>query len=303
MVIDVAVQSDCNIRKKEYKKYQGLNKEQERMWKVKAKVVPIEAIVIEKEDSPTYVFLSLEQITSLLEQDVDGVQRKMEVILNFNEPQTNLKEAVLVDYYVSGFWWGKEKNFSSQQLIGFMGLLHHLMGNIETKGMKLEENFLELSRALAGIGNSILSGRGSLSTFSVDQAKEVIDYFKISLFQHYKLYEWMFNFPREELVLNAKQVIEVAKPADTPFPAPLEEGISSEIYFQFIAPPPLLQMTEESKDIQQPCDESGKLKEEVDPLSGYTIGEVKTVLNKVTGDAIDSLQAEINEMLRVQEEA
>ena len=43
-VIDVAVPSDCNIRKKEHEKidkYQGLREEMEKMWKVKVKVVPI----------------------------------------------------------------------------------------------------------------------------------------------------------------------------------------------------------------------------------------------------------------------
>ena len=42
VVIDVAVPSDSNIKKKEYEKlekYQGLKEELERMWKVKVKVV------------------------------------------------------------------------------------------------------------------------------------------------------------------------------------------------------------------------------------------------------------------------
>ena len=44
MVTDTAVPSDSNIKNKEYEKlekYQGLKKELERMWKVKAKVIPV----------------------------------------------------------------------------------------------------------------------------------------------------------------------------------------------------------------------------------------------------------------------
>ena len=43
VVIDVAVPSDSSIRKEYEKleKYQGLEEELERMWKVKAKVVPV----------------------------------------------------------------------------------------------------------------------------------------------------------------------------------------------------------------------------------------------------------------------
>ena len=44
VVMDVAVPSDSNIKKKKYEKlekYQGLKEELERTWKVKAKVVPV----------------------------------------------------------------------------------------------------------------------------------------------------------------------------------------------------------------------------------------------------------------------
>ena len=44
MLIDIAVPSDSNIKKKEFEKqvkYQGLKEELERMWKVKAKMVPV----------------------------------------------------------------------------------------------------------------------------------------------------------------------------------------------------------------------------------------------------------------------
>ena len=43
-VVDVAIPSDSNIRKKEHEKlekYQGLREELEKMWGVKAKVVPV----------------------------------------------------------------------------------------------------------------------------------------------------------------------------------------------------------------------------------------------------------------------
>ncbi|XP_054913489.1 uncharacterized protein LOC129377515 [Poeciliopsis prolifica] len=44
VVVDVAIPSDCNIRKKEHEKlekYQGLREELERAWKVKTTVVPV----------------------------------------------------------------------------------------------------------------------------------------------------------------------------------------------------------------------------------------------------------------------
>ncbi|XP_073452365.1 ciliary-associated calcium-binding coiled-coil protein 1 [Aquarana catesbeiana] len=183
-------------------------------------------------------FLSQSQINTLLEhEDIDDIQKIMEEFLGFKDIQTNLKEGILVDYYVSGLCWGKENKFSSLQLTGLIGLLHFLMENIETRHLSLDENITELARAMTGIGHSLLKTKGKLSFFSVEQAKDIIDYLKISLFQHYKLYECMCVLPRDQKVIGARVEVEIAKPAETPFPAPLEEGIPYEMYTQFLAPP------------------------------------------------------------------
>eukprot|EP00079_Xenopus_tropicalis_P012528 XP_002939590.2 PREDICTED: uncharacterized protein C10orf107 homolog [Xenopus tropicalis] len=231
----------------------------------------------------------------------------MEEFLHFKELQTNLKEAILLDYYVDGFCWGKEMSFTPEQLVDFMGLLYLLLDNLETKKMSLEEHLKDLGRLLTGIGQSHPGKKGILALFNVDQAKDIISYFQMSLFQHYKLYECMFSVPRDVMVLGAENVISVVKSEPT-FPAPLEEGISSEIYSQYIAPPvPQSPITGTGDSrINQPLEELGgneKTADEVDPLSGFTVEDVKTVLNQVTTEVIGSLQAEINEKLRVQEEA
>ncbi|KAG8552504.1 hypothetical protein GDO81_004552 [Engystomops pustulosus] len=206
-------------------------------------------------------FLSPSQINSLLEiQDLDDIQRLMEGFLNVQDPETDLKEAVLADYYVSGFCWGKDKNFTLEQLRGLMGLLHLLMENVQVKRMPLDENVLQLARALTGIGHSVLKDKGRLTFFNVDQAKDIIDYFKISLFQHYKLYECMFTVPRDQMVIGEEQIVEIPQPAEAPFPVPLEEGIPYDVYAKFLLPP--------------------------DPK-----------------EVIETVEAEINEKLRVQEEA
>ncbi|XP_053548884.1 ciliary-associated calcium-binding coiled-coil protein 1 [Bombina bombina] len=190
----------------------------------------------ENEDAAPYVFLTSSEIDTLLELDISGLQRKLQEFLNLKEIQTDLKECILLDYYVEGFWWGKENKFTSQQLEGFMGLLHKLLDNIENKCMSMEQNLQELGKALVGIGQSDYDKKACLASLNVDQAKDVINYFKVGLFQHYRLYECMFSVPRDVMVIGAEQTIEVVKPAETPFPAPLEEGISFEVYSKYIAP-------------------------------------------------------------------
>lgn len=59
--------------------------------------------------------------------------RKMGVFLNFKNLQTCLRDAILLDYYVSGFCWAKEMNFSIDQYSKFMTLLDMLLHNLQSK--------------------------------------------------------------------------------------------------------------------------------------------------------------------------
>ncbi|XP_006022419.1 ciliary-associated calcium-binding coiled-coil protein 1 isoform X1 [Alligator sinensis] len=196
-------------------------------------------------------------------------------------------------------------NFNLTQLSGFMALLNFLLENLSTKHMTVEDNVKELGRTMAGIGEPHSGKSGDLDFFSVDQAKAVISYLKISLLQHYKLYEYLFHSPREELVIGDENVIELVKSADTSFPAPLEEGLSYNIYSSFIAMPPAAELETEEIDQEyypeEPQPEEESLK--VDPLTGFTTEDVKSVLGQITNEIIGSLQTEINEKLQMQEDA
>ncbi|NWI52550.1 CBCO1 protein, partial [Calyptomena viridis] len=126
----------------------------------------------------------------------------LEEFLNFTQLKTSLKKTILLDYYTAGFLWAKEMNFSLIQLSGFMDLLNFILENISDKHMTLGDNLKELERAMAAKGETDSEQRGDLNFFSIEQAKAIIDYFVISLFKHYKAYEYLFHGPREELVLS-----------------------------------------------------------------------------------------------------
>ncbi|XP_037661221.1 ciliary-associated calcium-binding coiled-coil protein 1 [Choloepus didactylus] len=249
-------------------------------------------------------FLSFAQISELLEEDVDGVQQKLEEFLNFKSLQTCLKEAILLDYYVSGFLWAREMEFSVIQYSKFMTLLHMLLHNLRTLHMSLEDSIKWLGEVMAEIGPPHSENNEKWHIFDVKQANAIIDYLKISLFQHYKLYEFLFYSTREEIVIGTEQVIEVIKPTDDRFPEPLEEGIAFDIYSTFIAPPPTLDTEMRELDQEQGPDESQTeiCTSDMDPLVGFTIEDVKSVMDEVKDDII-SIQTEINEKLQIQEEA
>ncbi|NXP55581.1 CBCO1 protein, partial [Heliornis fulica] len=126
---------------------------------------------------------------------------QLEEFLNFKQLKTSLKETILLEYYTAGFLWAKEMNFSLIQLSGFMDLLNFLLENLRDKHMTLGDNLKELGRSMAGIGECD-SESGDLNFFSIEQAKAVIDYLTISLFKHYKLYEYLFHSPGDEFVIS-----------------------------------------------------------------------------------------------------
>ncbi|XP_072851268.2 ciliary-associated calcium-binding coiled-coil protein 1 [Pogona vitticeps] len=261
-----------------------------------------EDIITKDEEAMAWKFLSLDEITILLEKDILGVQSTLEEFLNLKQRLTSLKEAAILDYYVSGFCWAKALEFTPVQLGGFLTLLNLLLENLETQHMPLEDNIQELGRTMAGIGQCNSEKSGGFEFFTVDQAKAIINYLKISIFQHYTLYEYLFHSPREELVIGDENVVELVKPADLPFPAPLEEGLPYDIYSRFIA------LVPGKEDAAQEIDGGIHPEEEVeaepvkDPLVGYTIDDVQSVLGEITSEMISNIQSEINEKLQMQEE-
>uniref|UniRef100_A0A8B9QFL9 Ciliary associated calcium binding coiled-coil 1 n=1 Tax=Apteryx owenii TaxID=8824 RepID=A0A8B9QFL9_APTOW len=192
-------------------------------------------------------------------------------------------------------------NFSLTQLTGFMGLLNFLLENLSDKHMTLVDNIKELGRKMAGIGGTHSEGSGGLDFFSVEQAKAVIDYLNISLFQRYKLYEYLFHSPREELVISDKYVIELAPPADDTFPVPLEEGIPSDISSSPTAAEMDSKESDQESYLEEPCPEAESF--EADASAGFTVEDVKSVMGEIKNEIIGNLEAEINKKLQIQEAA
>ncbi|KAM6104862.1 LOW QUALITY PROTEIN: ciliary-associated calcium-binding coiled-coil protein 1 [Pterocles gutturalis] len=247
-------------------------------------------------------FLSLSQITALSEEDVEGVQIKLEEFLDLKQLKTSLKEAILLDYYTAGFWWAKEMDFNLIQLSGFMDLLNFLLENLSDKRMTLGDNLKELGKAMAGIGETDSERSGDLDSFSIEQAKAVIDYLNISLFKHYKLYEYLFHSPGEELVISNEVIwIELAQPED-PFPALPEEDIPSNIDSSSLISTRAAETRIGSAEgcLEEPCPEVESF--EADAVAVVTAEDQKSAV-RIPDEIIGNLEAEINEKLQMQKEA
>ena len=59
--------------------------------------------------------------------------RKLAGVLKMETHHTDLKDSACVDYYVAGFWWSKEQNFTTEQMSAFFTLIHTVLENIKGK--------------------------------------------------------------------------------------------------------------------------------------------------------------------------
>uniref|UniRef100_A0A9J8CH84 Ciliary associated calcium binding coiled-coil 1 n=1 Tax=Cyprinus carpio carpio TaxID=630221 RepID=A0A9J8CH84_CYPCA len=236
-----------------------------------------------KKSFPQWELLKQDQINILLSLPVDQVQLQFEDILNIENHQTCVKEAALLEYFVNGFCWAKEMNFSSQQISFIMALLQQLLDNIKNK-QSFADNFKTFIQ-------TVLASKASFLFTTTDQIKAITDYFKTSLFQHYRLYELIFNHRREEQLLKIEKCIEVINPAE--FAAPLEEGMPTDLYFHYMAPP-RVQTPEQTMQAshEENVEEPGKAELEESPGNqvGFSVEDVREVLGEMTQEMLAKLQ-------------
>ncbi|XP_054455356.1 ciliary-associated calcium-binding coiled-coil protein 1 [Anoplopoma fimbria] len=171
-----------------------------------------------------------QQVQALLTKTRDELQLEMTEILGFRNHNICMKEAALLDYYVCGFWWAKEANFTPIQTSFTMAVLHMLLDNIREKRMPLVENLTEFAKALGAVSQGCTSEEGTTPLLDEEEAMALISCIRNSLFQKYRLYELLFTTSREELLMGTERTIKVfgCQGALTP----LEEGIPTHLYFQ-----------------------------------------------------------------------
>ncbi|AWP17159.1 Hypothetical protein SMAX5B_016699 [Scophthalmus maximus] len=165
----------------------------------------------------------------------DELEAELKEILGFRNHHTCMKEAALLDYYVCGVCWAKEANFTPAQTSFTIAVLHMLLDNIREKQMGLVENLMEFAKALAAACQCLSSEKDTTSLLNREEAKELISYIRNSFFQKYTLFELLLTTPREEFLTGMERTIEVFSCQENTL-TPLEEGISTHLYFQLQDP-------------------------------------------------------------------
>ncbi|XP_015757989.1 PREDICTED: uncharacterized protein C10orf107 homolog isoform X3 [Acropora digitifera] len=263
-----------------------------------------------EKESLAWKVLTEEQTQSMKELTVHELEVKLAEVLLIENYHISLPEACILDYYVAGFWFAKEQNFTLQQISAFFTLLKVMLDNIKEKQFSLVNNIQKFRLLLAGIGVENCSQNGGLECFDVNQAKLITDYFIDSFFQHYKLYQFLFTQePQEEVVLS-ELTVEVPPLATLPFPPPLDEGMTEEMWREHLMTPPQAPEVDKQEEGEMNIHEteahSGELtnpdSETIDDLlASIEPQQLKSLVNKAADEVLGNFKAEVETRLRERE--
>ncbi|XP_031564152.1 ciliary-associated calcium-binding coiled-coil protein 1-like isoform X2 [Actinia tenebrosa] len=259
----------------------------------------------EVKESLAYKVISEDQTNALKELTPRELEAKLAEILNLTNYHISLPEACVLDYYVAGFWFTKEENFNNQQTSAFFTLLKILVENIKDKHMSLAESLVEFKRLLVGIGMENCPKSGGLECFDISQAKVITNYFTDSLFQHFKLYEFLFTQEPSEEVITTEVKVEVPPMADIPFPPPLDEGMTEDLWREYIMTPPTTpepETNDEAGENEEVSKEKGKTDEIAkDILTTIKPEHIKTIIRKTADGIFENFKIEVETKLKERE--
>ncbi|XP_067936016.1 ciliary-associated calcium-binding coiled-coil protein 1-like isoform X2 [Watersipora subatra] len=252
------------------------------------------------------------QTKSLLEADVEEVEKQLAIILNLKNYSTVLLEASQLDYFVGVFWWTKEQGFTLAQTSALFTAAHVLLHNIKDKHMHILDNIKAFRDMLSGVGQVEAEAPGGLDCFEVLHAKTIAQFFHTSLFQHYRLYQFVFSHTQAEEIIGLDLSCELVPPANIPYPAPLAEGLPHDVWEKYIktpppTPPPATELDLEAASAEQEAKKQARLQEEAELaeenaiLSKMTPEEIQQVVELVAKDTFKNLNAEVAAKLRERE--
>ncbi|XP_021169021.1 ciliary-associated calcium-binding coiled-coil protein 1 [Fundulus heteroclitus] len=167
--------------------------------------------------------LPLHLIRELQKHSAEELLHKMENILGFTNHRTCIKEAVLFHYYLSGFSWATEVQFTHTQTCFTMAVLHMLLKNLTEKQMNSVDNMVAFMEAMAAAWHPSPSDEDTCSVLDNDEATELIGYVTKSLILKNRLYGCLFTISTQSHLTGMERTMQRLNGQDT-F-TPLEESI------------------------------------------------------------------------------
>ncbi|XP_016518128.1 ciliary-associated calcium-binding coiled-coil protein 1 isoform X2 [Poecilia formosa] len=120
--------------------------------------------------------MPVQLIQELQEHSAEELLHKMKNILGFINHRTCIREAVLLQHYLSAFWWAKDAKFSPTQISFTMAVLHILLENLREKQMSSVDNMVVFMKAMTAACHCAPSEEHGTSLLNNNEAKALIFY-------------------------------------------------------------------------------------------------------------------------------
>lgn len=244
--------------------------------------------------------------------DPDQIAMKLAVVMGLNHHEENLSDASLLDYYVATYWFAREHKFTEEQTSTLFTITHTLITNLKDQHLSLQDNIQQL-RGLLAAGVGLSPQQTALQCLTPEIAKLVVECVTTGLFQHYRLFQYLFEEQQSELQINLSLQVDVPPLPSTFIPPPLDEAIPLELYERCLAPKPAdvvvqedRQPTPNEEEDQVTVDPSSIVsdwtQEESEVLKKVSPEELKAVMESLTSDTLLVYQTEVFKKLQEKEE-
>ncbi|KAH9520422.1 hypothetical protein Btru_060742 [Bulinus truncatus] len=248
-----------------------------------------------------FLILSQAKCEELLKMTVTEMESELANSFKL-QPATDLKDASVLDYHVGAAYWAKQQGYNAKQFAGFFSISYQLLQKIKDEKCSMVDLFKAYHKKLAGIGTEE-KNNGEMDFFSIDQAKNITDYLHSSIFQHYKLYSFLFSRPQLEEILCCDLSLETPLPAKTPYPPPLDEGLLESVYKEFLVLPISSSAEQTDSDASKSTTKTEvNLPEDVEDLFAKLSPEdVRMIIQEVSSEVLYSLQSNVENKIKTQE--
>jgi hypothetical protein len=204
---------------------------------------------------------------------------------------TNARAATEQDFYVCAVFLAKHNNFTLQEASAAFEVASTVMANLKNERMALSSNVLRTKKLMADhtseenqyeMADDLKAFKGTIHDFQPRSHKVLNAFLSTGIFQHYRMYNFLFYGERPSCVENRVLSIMVPQPI-----APLDEArsrlermqIEAEVHLRALVLPPL-PATLSAEDAQTLM---AKVVEEIafgeeDGLEGESLNETRTSL-------------------------
>lgn len=144
--------------------------------------------------------------------------------------ETDARAATEQDFYVCAVFLAKHNKFTLQEASAAIQVASSVLANLKVDRMSLSENVSSFKKLLAeqsseedqyAVADDLKSFKGSILDFQPKSSKKIAHFLNTGLFQHYRMYTFLFHGTRPTQIV--KKVLSISVPQP---PQPLDEARS-----------------------------------------------------------------------------